>query len=57
MIHGIGMIPSYVCAPGVRASAINHHAKVVKEAGLVVTPDGDRAFGQVAALMRDGAGD
>lgn len=47
--HGIGMIPSYVRSWSQGHLQINHHAKIVKEAGAVVTLDGDRAFGQVAA--------
>ena len=47
--HGIGMIPSYVRSWSQGHLQINHHAKVVKEAGAAVTLDGDRAFGQVAA--------
>lgn len=47
--HGIGMIPSYVRSWSQGHLQINHHAKIVKEAGAAVTLDGDRAFGQVAA--------
>ena len=47
--HGIGMIPSYVRSWSQGHLRINHHAKIVKEAGAAVTLDGDRAFGQVAA--------
>ena len=47
--HGIGMIPSYVRSWRQGHLQINHHAKVVNEAGAAVTLDGDRAFGQVAA--------
>lgn len=47
--HGIGMIPSYVRSFSQGHLQINRHAKVVKDAGAVVTLDGDCAFGQVAA--------
>ncbi|WP_252383087.1 Ldh family oxidoreductase, partial [Escherichia coli] len=50
--HGIGMIPSYVRSWSQGHLQINHHAKIVKEAGAAVTLDGDRAFGQVAARGR-----
>lgn len=43
------MIPSYVRSRSQGHLRINHHAKIVKEAGAAVTLDGDRAFGQVAA--------
>lgn len=47
--HGIGMIPNYVRSWQQGYLQINHHAKIVKDAGAVVTLDGDRACGQVAA--------
>lgn len=47
--HGIGMIPSYIRSFSQGHLQINRHAKVVKDAGAVVTLDGDCAFGQVAA--------
>lgn len=47
--HGIGMIPSYIRSFSLGHLQINRHAKVVKDAGVVITLDGDCAFGQVAA--------
>lgn len=47
--HGIGMIPSYIRSFSLGHLQINRHAKVVKDAGAVITLDGDCAFGQVAA--------
>ncbi|HFK3208282.1 TPA: malate/lactate/ureidoglycolate dehydrogenase, partial [Citrobacter freundii] len=47
--HGIGMIPSYIRSFSLGHLQINCHAKVVKDAGAVITLDGDCAFGQVAA--------
>ena len=38
--HGIGMIPSYVRSWSQGHLQINHHAKIVKEAGAAVTLDG-----------------
>lgn len=47
--HGIGMIPSYIRSFSQGHLQINRHAKVVNDAGAVITLDGDCAFGQVAA--------
>ena len=43
--HGIGMIPSYIRSFSQGHLQINRHAKVVKDAGAVITLDGDCAFG------------
>lgn len=47
--HGVGMIPSYIRSLAQGHLQLNQHATVVKDAGAVVTLQGNRAFGQVAA--------
>jgi uncharacterized oxidoreductase len=47
--HGIGMIPSYIRSYSLGHLQINQHASVVKDAGAIVTLNGNGAFGQVAA--------
>lgn len=42
--HGIGMIPSYIRSFSLGHLQINRHAKVVKDAGVVITLDGDCAL-------------
>lgn len=44
--HGIGMIPSYIRSFSQGHLQINRHAKVVNDAGAVITLDGDCAFGR-----------
>lgn len=47
--HGVGMIPSYIRSLAQGYLQLNQHARVVKDAGAVVTLEGNAAFGQVAA--------
>ncbi|POT58031.1 malate/lactate/ureidoglycolate dehydrogenase [Citrobacter amalonaticus] len=47
--HGIGMIPSYIRSFSQGHLQINRHAKIVKDAGAIVTLEGDCGFGQVVA--------
>jgi uncharacterized oxidoreductase len=47
--HGVGMIPSYIRSFSQGHLQINRHASVIKDAGAILTLDGNRAFGQVAA--------
>ncbi|MFM0734717.1 malate/lactate/ureidoglycolate dehydrogenase [Paraburkholderia sediminicola] len=48
--HGVGMIPRYVASLADAQLQLNLHAKVVKDAGAVLTVDGARGFGQVVAF-------
>lgn len=48
--HGVGMIPSYINSLKLGYLQLNQHAKIVRDAGAIVTVDGNAAFGQVAAL-------
>ncbi|MGN6389159.1 MAG: malate/lactate/ureidoglycolate dehydrogenase [Burkholderiaceae bacterium] len=47
--HGVGMIPRYVRSLGEGALQLNRHARVVRDAGAVLTVDGELGFGQVVA--------
>ncbi|EPY7071614.1 malate/lactate/ureidoglycolate dehydrogenase [Klebsiella quasipneumoniae] len=47
--HGVGMIPSYVKSHAGGFLQLNRHATVTKDAGAVVTLDGNAGFGQVVA--------
>lgn len=47
--HGVGMLPSYIRSLSQGYLQLNQHASVVKDAGAVVTLNGNSAFGQVAA--------
>ncbi|MGG8111034.1 malate/lactate/ureidoglycolate dehydrogenase [Klebsiella aerogenes] len=47
--HGVGMIPSYVKSHSEGFLQLNRHASVMKDAGAVVTLDGNAGFGQVIA--------
>ncbi|TKI04804.1 malate/lactate/ureidoglycolate dehydrogenase [Martelella alba] len=48
--HGVGMIPSYIRSLEQGTLQLNRHARVVRDAGAVLTLDGNHAFGQVAAF-------
>ncbi|WP_406671721.1 malate/lactate/ureidoglycolate dehydrogenase [Raoultella terrigena] len=47
--HGVGMIPSYVRSHAAGHLQLNRHASIMKDAGAVVTLDGNAGFGQVVA--------
>ncbi|WP_158783762.1 malate/lactate/ureidoglycolate dehydrogenase [Pantoea sp. BAV 3049] len=47
--HGVGMIPSYMISRQQGHLQQNQHVQVVKDAGAVLTVDGNNGFGQVAA--------
>ncbi|HDG9792020.1 TPA: malate/lactate/ureidoglycolate dehydrogenase [Raoultella planticola] len=47
--HGVGMIPSYLRSHAQGHLQLNRHASVMKDAGAVVTLDGNAGFGQVVA--------
>lgn len=47
--HGVGMIPSYVKSHAGGFLQLNRHVTVTKDAGAVVTLDGNAGFGQVVA--------
>lgn len=47
--HGVGMIPSYLASLAQGYLQLNGHVRVVRDAGAVLTLDGEGAFGQVAA--------
>lgn len=44
--HGVGMIPSYVKSHAGGFLQLNRHATVTKDAGAVVTLDGNAGFGR-----------
>ena len=48
--HGVGMIPRYVLSCREGELKLNAHARVVRDAGAVLTIEGDRGFGQVVAF-------
>ncbi|HEX3634261.1 MAG TPA: malate/lactate/ureidoglycolate dehydrogenase [Paraburkholderia sp.] len=48
--HGVGMIPRYVASLADAQLQLNLHARVVKDAGAVLTVEGARGFGQVVAF-------
>ena len=54
--HGVGMIPTYIRSIAGGHLQINRHASLVKDAGAVLTFDGQKAFGQVAAREAIDAG-
>ncbi|WP_151637462.1 malate/lactate/ureidoglycolate dehydrogenase [Noviherbaspirillum aerium] len=47
--HGVGMIPRYLRSLADGELTLNRHAKLVRDAGAVLTVEGGLAFGQVAA--------
>lgn len=47
--HGVGMIPRYVAVLRDGALHLNQHARIVRDAGAVLTIDGGAGFGQVIA--------
>jgi uncharacterized oxidoreductase len=47
--HGVGMIPRYVDAIAEGGLAVNAHAGIVNDAGVLMTVDGHRGYGQVVA--------
>lgn len=50
--HGVGMIPSYVKSHAGGFLQLNRHATVTKDAGAVVTLDGNAGFGQWSPTKR-----
>ena len=54
--HGVGMIPTYIRSIAGGYLKINQHARLTKDAGAVLTFDGQQAFGQVAAREAIDAG-
>ena len=54
--HGVGMIPTYIRSIAGGHLQINRHARLTKDAGAVLTFDGQKAFGQVAAREAIDAG-
>src|SRR5512140_2260716 len=47
--HGVGMIPRYLQSLRDGELTLNVHAQVARDAGAVLTIEGGRGFGQVAA--------
>lgn len=47
--HGVGMAPRYLRSLREGALQLNRHARIVRDAGALLTVDGDMGFGQVAA--------
>ena len=47
--HGVGMIPRYVASLADGELKLNAHAKIVRDAGAVLSIDGVKGFGQVVA--------
>lgn len=47
--HGVGMIPGYIRSLAQGNLQLNQHVSVVKDAGAVLTLEGNGAFGQVVA--------
>jgi uncharacterized oxidoreductase len=47
--HGVGMIPRYVASLADGELKLNAHARIVRDAGAVLTVDGGTGFGQVVA--------
>ncbi|MFI8418458.1 malate/lactate/ureidoglycolate dehydrogenase [Serratia sp. NPDC078593] len=47
--HGVGQIPGYMASMGQGQLKLNVHARLVKDAGTVLTLDGGKGFGQVVA--------
>src|ERR1700722_274325 len=47
--HGVSMIPRYVASGGDHERKLTLQAKVVRDAGAVLTIDGVKGFGQVIA--------
>lgn len=54
--HGVGMIPTYMRSIAAGYLQLNQHARLTKDAGAVLTFDGQQAFGQVAAREAIDAG-
>lgn len=48
--HGVGMIPSYMSSLKQGYLRQNQHVQVAKDAGAVLTVEGNKGFGQVAAF-------
>ncbi|CAG4889089.1 malate/lactate/ureidoglycolate dehydrogenase [Paraburkholderia saeva] len=48
--HGVGMIPRYVASMRDNELKLNLHAEVVRDAGAVLTIEGNKGFGQVVAF-------
>lgn len=49
--HGVGMIPTYMSSLAQGHLQLNGQINVVRDAGAVLTIDGGKAFGQVAAYQ------
>jgi hydroxycarboxylate dehydrogenase B len=47
--HGVGMIPSYMASLTQGFLQLNQHVSIEKDAGAVLTLNGQKGFGQVAA--------
>ncbi len=47
--HGVGMIPTYMISLTQGYLQLNQHARVVRDAGAILTLDGCKGFGQVVA--------
>src|SRR4051812_42238882 len=47
--HGVGMIPRYVRSLKEGELKLNRHARIARDAGAVLTIDGELGFGQVVA--------
>jgi uncharacterized oxidoreductase len=47
--HGVGMIPRYVDSIKEGGLTVNAHASITGDAGALITVDGNRGYGQVAA--------
>ncbi len=54
--HGAGLIPSYMRSLAGGHLQLNQHARLIKDSGVVLTFDGQAAFGQVAAKEAIDAG-
>jgi uncharacterized oxidoreductase len=47
--HGVGMAPRYLRSLREGTLNLNRHARIVRDAGALLTVDGDMGFGQVSA--------
>jgi uncharacterized oxidoreductase len=47
--HGVGMIPRYLRSLAEGKLQLNRHARIVRDAGALLSIDGDMGFGQVSA--------
>ncbi|ARU93363.1 malate/lactate/ureidoglycolate dehydrogenase [Tatumella citrea] len=54
--HGAGMVPSYMRSMQQGHLQLNQQARLVKDSGVILTFDGQAAFGQVAARQAIDAG-